>query len=95
MSISNLVSWQSLAVILVALLFIIFGESVGWRAVGVLQLLFSVDVLRQKEVPVGWEGQEPSFIVRGHLAFLAGLVSLGVSVMLLFFPEQTVMKWGQ
>lgn len=88
------ITWEGVGFVLVVALFIIFGQSVGWRAAGALQLVFSVQVLRRREVSVGWEGREPSFSVRGPLAVLAGIVSVGLAVMLLFFPEQTVMRVG-
>jgi len=68
--------------------------SVGWRAVGVLQLVFSILILRRREVLVGWEGQEPMVHIRGSWAVLFGVVSLGLAAMVLFFPERTVMNLG-
>lgn len=87
-------SWEPVAFVAVVLLFVVFGQSVGWRGVGLLQLAFSVHILRRKEVAVGWEGQKPSFHVRGAIALLLGFVSLGIALMLLLFPEQTVMHLG-
>jgi hypothetical protein len=87
-------SLETLGFIVVVSLFLWFGQSVGWRAVGVLQLVFSVQILRRREVPVGWEGHDPAFHIRGLWALLLGVVSLGLAAMLLFFPEQTVMKLG-
>jgi len=90
----RVLSLETLGFIAVVALFLGFGQSVGWRAVGVLQLVFSVLILRRREVPVGWEGREPAFHIRGLWALLAGVVSLGLAAMLLLFPEQTVMKLG-
>jgi hypothetical protein len=87
-------SLETLGFILVVALFLVFGQSVGWRAVGVLQLVFAVRILRRREVPVGWEGHEPAFHIRGLWAVLLGVVSLGLAAMLLFFPEGTVMRLG-
>jgi hypothetical protein len=84
--------WGTIALVLILALFLIFGPSVGWRAVGLLQLLFSVQVFLKPEIPVGWEGREPSFILRGPLAILVGVLNLGFVVMLLFFQEETVMQ---
>jgi hypothetical protein len=87
--------WGTIAFVLMVALFIFFGPSVGWRAVGLWQLVFSVRVFLKPEIPVGWEGQESSFILRGPLAVLVGVLNLGFVVMLLFFPEETVMRGGQ
>jgi hypothetical protein len=84
--------WGTIAFVLVVALFMFFGPSVGWRAVGLWQLVFSVQVFLKPEIPVGWEGQESSFILRGPLAILVGVLNLGFVVMLLFFPEETVMR---
>lgn len=85
--------WELLGLIIVALLFVVFGEGVGWRGVGLLQVAFSIQLLRRKEVPVGVEGKQPRIIIRGPLAIFLGIVSLGLGVMLVFFPEQTVMRF--
>jgi len=74
--------------------FIIFGQAVGWRVAGILQLIFSIRVIRNKEVGMGWEGFKPSFYLRGKPAIALGVVSLCVAVILLFFPEKTIMKWS-
>jgi hypothetical protein len=73
--------------------FLAFGQSVGWRVVGVAQLVFTFKILTKKEVGVGWEGFKPSFYLRGTAAIITGLVSLALSIMLLVCPEQTVMRW--
>ena len=78
----------------VILLFLFFGESVGWRGAGLVQLFFSLKVIRERSVGVGWEGFEPSFYVTGLPAILLGVLSMFIAIMLLFCPEQTVMKWG-
>jgi hypothetical protein len=86
-------SWETIGFILSLVLFIAFGPSVGWRAIGVLQLVFAIRLIRQGEIPVGWEGSERSFfVIHGRLAFLLGLVCVGLAVMLLLFPEETVMR---
>jgi hypothetical protein len=59
-----------------------------------LQLVFSLKVLRERRIGVGWEGFAPSFYIDGALAVLLGMLSVGIAVMLLFYPEQTVMKLG-
>jgi hypothetical protein len=87
-------SLETLGFIVVVALFLWFGQSVGWRAVGVLQLIFSVQILRRREVAVGGEGHDSAFHIRGLWALLLGVVSLGLAAMLLVFPEQTVMKLG-
>jgi hypothetical protein len=94
MKLPRVLSLETLGFVVVVALFVGFGQSVGWRAVGVLQLVFSLQVLRRREVAVGWEGRNPSFHMRGLWALLVGVVSLGLAAMLLFFPEQTVMKLG-
>jgi hypothetical protein len=87
--------WGTIALVLTLALFLIFGPSVGWRAFGLWQLLSSVQVFLKGEVSVGWEGDERSYILRGPLAILVGVLHLGIVVMLLFFPEETVMRGGQ
>lgn len=94
MKLPRVFSLETIGFIVVVALFLGIGQSVGWRAVGVLQLIFSVLILRRREVPVGWEAREPAFHIRGWWALLLGVVSLGLAAMLLFFPEQTVMKLG-
>jgi len=78
----------------VVLLFIFFGQSVGWRSVGVLQLVFSLNTIRKRSVGFGWEGFEPAFYITGIPAVLLGLLSICIAIMLLFYPEETVMSWS-
>ena len=78
----------------IVLLFINFGQSIGWRAVGIVQLVFSFYIIKKKRIGVGWEGFEPSFYITGVPAVLIGLLSIGISIMLLFYPEETIMRWG-
>lgn len=74
--------------------FLLFGQFIGWRVVGIFQLIFAIKIIREKAVGVGWEGFEPSSYLRGLPAILIGVLSLCLAVMLLFFPEQTIMKWS-
>jgi hypothetical protein len=74
--------------------FLFFGQSIGWRVLGIAQLVFTMRVLKEKKIGVGWEGFKPSFVIQGWSAILLGIVSLSLAVMLLFFPEETVMKLG-
>lgn len=74
--------------------FLLFGQSVGWRVVGILQLIFTIKILRKRAVGVGWEGFKPSFYLRELPAFLIGIISLCLAIMLLRFPEQTIIKWS-
>jgi hypothetical protein len=77
--------------------FLIFGQSVGWRVLGVAQLVFTIRVLKEKKIGVGWEdwkGFKPSFYLKGIYAILIGIVSLAIAIILLIFPEETVMKLG-
>jgi hypothetical protein len=67
---SAVMSLEGIGFVLVVALFIIFGQSVGWRAAGVLQLVFSVHVLRHRKAGVAWEGREPSFFLQGWLQSL-------------------------
>jgi hypothetical protein len=81
----------------VVVAFLIFGESVGWRVLGVAQLVFTLRVLEEKKIGVGWEQSgwqefKRYFYLRGILAILVGIVSLGIAIILLFFPEETVME---
>ena len=71
-----------------------FGQNVGWRVLGVAQFVFTVKILRAKEVGVGWEGFKPSFYLKDTAAVLVAILSLAIAIMLLVFPQQTVMKWG-
>lgn len=74
--------------------FVIFGQAVGWIVAGLLQLIFSIRVIRNKEVGMGRESFRPSFYLRGKPAIALGIVSLCIAAILLFFPEKTIMKWS-
>jgi hypothetical protein len=72
--------------------FIIFGQSLGWRLVGIYQLFFTFNIIREKKVGIGYLGFIPSSYVKGNLTILVGLVSLGIAVALIVFPERTIMR---
>lgn len=77
----------------IAAIFYFFGESVGWRAVGVFMSIYAIKIFREKKVAAGIEGFEPSFYITGFGAKLIGILAVIISITLLFFPEQTVMSW--
>jgi hypothetical protein len=79
MKLPKVLSLETLGFIAVVAVFIVFGQSAGWRAAGILQLAFSVHVLCHRDIPAGWEGHEPAFRVRGVWAVLVGVVSLGLA----------------
>lgn len=56
MKLPNVISLETLGVIVAVALFIVSGQGVGSRAVGILQLVFSVQILHRREVPAGWKG---------------------------------------
>jgi hypothetical protein len=74
--------------------FVWLGEAIGWRLVGIYQLIFSMKIIRERTIGYGWQGYEPSGFIKGPGAIIIGLISLGISIMLLFFPESTVMRLG-
>ena len=80
--------------IVIVFLFINYGQSVGWRALGGVQLFLSFYVIFKKRIGVGVQGYEPSFYITGIPAVLIGLFSAAIAIMLIFFPEETVIKWG-
>lgn len=74
--------------------FVLLGQAVGWRVLGVAQLMFSIRVIRSEQVGMGWEGFGPSFHLRGRPAIALGTTSVCIAIVLLFFPEKTIMRWS-
>ncbi len=72
--------------------FIIFGQSIGWRLVGIYQLFFTFNIFREKKIGLGYLGFIPSTYIKGYLSILLGLISFCIAVMLIIFPEKTVMR---
>jgi len=69
-----------------------FGDVAFYRAVGVVLLFFAIKIFKKK-VGVGWQGFEPSFYLTGTNASIIGVLISFLSIMFVFFPEQTVIKF--
>ena len=79
---------------IIAGIFIVFGANIGWRVVGFVGLIYSILIMNKRNIGVGWEGFKPSFYLNGKYALIFKLFIMAIMVILLFFPEQTIMKLG-
>ena len=74
----------------------IFGPIAAVRVAGVACIVCGLFWSIEGTVPVGIEGREPSFYLRGKLASVAGLAMFALGVVLLIYSGQVacVLGWS-
>jgi len=70
--------------------FLLIGPRAGFRFVGLIGAVGSVELLRAGRVSAGIEGYEPSFYVTGRAAAVIGVVTLLLFVMMIVIPDAFV-----
>jgi len=65
-----------------------FGAVAAVRVAGLLCLACGALWAIRRTVPVGIEGQPPSFFLSGALRLLAGITMLAIGIALLAFPSE-------
>jgi hypothetical protein len=72
----------------------LFGASALVRVVAVGLVLFGVNSLLVREVPVGWEGRPPSFHLRGPGAVFLGATAIILGIAALVFAAKAACAIG-
>ena len=67
---------------------LLFGITAAVRVLGVACAVEGAICIIGRSIPVGFEGRPPSFFLVGAGAVIAGVVLVGLGVVLLLFPEQ-------
>lgn len=63
-----------------------FGPIATVRVVGVAFMVCGLVQSVERNIPIGIEGREPSFYLRGKLAVVAGLASFALGVFFMIYP---------
>ena len=80
--------WELLGFAAIALTGIFFGAVAFYRVLGVFGCVWALLHLRRREIPVGLEGQPPSFHIRGPSAVAVSLIlAVAFGAMAWFAPE--------
>jgi hypothetical protein len=64
---------------------LLFGIHAFIRVLGVWCMFAGIYWSRKRSIPVGWEGREPSFHLRGPAALAGGVLMLAIGILLVFF----------
>lgn len=92
------VEWYAGASVFVAFIaaHFMFGAKAAVKVLGVACVATGLLWIFRRSVPVGVEGQAPSFYLRGWGAIFAGLAMLAVGVLLLSYSAVAVclLDWG-
>jgi hypothetical protein len=68
----------------------VFGAIAFYRALGILGVLSGLFMAWSRNIPVGVEGQPPSFFLRGKAAIAVGLlIAVGCAALAWFAPQVT------
>ena len=68
--------------------FLVFGNNVGFRLVGVLCIIHAAHALITQSVPVGIRGRPASFFLTGLSAVLFGLILGVIGVFFVLYPAE-------
>ena len=80
--------WELLGFAAVALVGVFFGAVAFYRALGLVGAVWALVSMRTREIPVGVEGQPPSFHIRGPAAIAVSLVmTVAFGALAWFAPE--------
>ena len=80
--------WEVVGFVVIALIGTFFGAVVFYRVLGIAGAIWALGQIRSREIPVGVEGQPPSFHLRGASAIVVSLVLAAVfAAMAWFAPE--------
>jgi hypothetical protein len=72
----------------------IFGVHALVRVIGLACALTGIYWVFVPRIPIGWEGQEPSFHLTGWLAVTEALLLFGIGCTLLFFAPAAACMLG-
>jgi hypothetical protein len=87
--------FQSICFGCVILTDLVFGHVAFWRAAGVLQLIFSINVIITRRVLILTNDDKPAGYVSGGTAILIGIICLCIALGILLFPELIVEIFGK
>lgn len=65
-----------------------FGIITSIRVAGICLIVSGVLSVTKRAIPVGWEGQPPSFFMTGSVAVVAGVLIASLGATLVMFPSQ-------
>jgi hypothetical protein len=74
---------------------IIFGAVAFYRVLGLLGVLHALVMAWSQNIPVGIEGREPTYYLRGSSAVIAGLLIAAASGALAWFAPEAVCMFSE
>jgi hypothetical protein len=78
-----------------ALISLAFGAVAFYRVLGVIGALHALGMIRSRNIPVGIEGQEPQYHLRGRTAVAVGLLLTVAFLALAWFAPEAACFFSQ